>query len=69
MAKRFQIPKGIIKSRKSDGGFILPDTPSATPNREEFPPLPYFTLLPVGPSDTNFIMPQIPKPQIAPLIA
>ena len=49
-------------------GFILPHTHPATPNRDEFPPPPYFTPLPVGPSDTTFITLQIPKPQIAPLI-
>ena len=63
-----QIPKGIIKSRKIDAGFILPDTPPTTPNRDEFPPPLSFTPPSVGPSDTNFITPQIPKPRITPLI-
>ena len=63
-----QILKGIIKSTKSDAGFILPDTPPATPKIDDFPLPPYFSSPPVGPSDTNFIMPQIPKPQIPSLI-
>ena len=49
-------------------GFNLPDAPPTTPNRDNFPPPPYFLSPTVGPSDTSFITPQILKPQILPLI-
>ena len=68
-----QIPKGTVKSRKSDVGLfqpILPDTPPPTPDRDNYSPPP-----PVGPSDINSINPQLPpklqfspktKPQLPP---
>ena len=60
-----QIPKGTVKSRKSDVGLvqpILPDTPPPTRNRGN-----YWLPPPVGPSDINFIKPQLPpKPQFSP---
>ena len=68
-----QIPKGTVKSRKSNAGLfqpILPDTLPPTPNRDDYWPPP-----PVGPSDNNFIKLQLPpkrqfspktKPQLPP---
>ena len=60
-----QIPKGTVKSRKSDAGFfqpILPDTPPPTPIRDD-----YWPPLPVAPSGNNFIRLQLPpKPQFSP---
>ena len=53
-----QIPKGTVKSGKSDVGWfqpILPDTPPPAPNRDNYWPSP-----PVGPSDINFIKSQLP---------
>ena len=53
-----QIPKGTVKYRKSNVGLfqpILPDTLPPTPNRDDYWPPP-----PVGPSDNNFIKPQLP---------
>ena len=61
-SKVTQIPKGTVKSRKSDVGLFQPillDTPPPTPNRGNYWPPP-----PVGPSDINFIKSQFPpKPQ------
>ena len=68
-----QIPKGPVKSRKSNVGLfqpILPDTLPPTPNRDDYWPPP-----PVGPFGNNFIKPQLPpkrqfspktKPQLPP---
>ena len=60
-----QIPKGTVKSRKSDVELvqlILPDAPPATCNRGN-----YWLPPPVGPSDINFIKSQISlKPQFSP---
>ena len=60
-----QIPKGIVKSRKSDAGLfqpMLPNTPPPTPIRDDYWPPP-----PVVPYDNNFIKPQLPtKPQFSP---
>ena len=68
-----QIPKGTVKSRKSNVGLfqpIFPDTLPPTPNRDD-----YWSPPPVGPSDNNFIKPQLPskrqfspktKPQLPP---
>ena len=57
-SKVTQIPKGTVKSRKSDVGLFQPillDTPPPTPNRGNYWPPP-----PVGPSDINFIKSQFP---------
>ena len=60
-----QIPKGTVKSRKSNVGLfqpILPDTPPPTLNRDNYWPPP-----PVGRSDNNFMKLQLPpKPQFSP---
>ena len=60
-----QIPKGTVKSRKSNVGLfqpILPDTPPPTLNRDDYWPPP-----PVGRSDNNFMKLQLPpKPQFSP---
>ena len=52
-----QIPKGIVKSRKSDAGLfqpMLPNTPPPAPIRDDYWPPP-----PVVPYDKNFIKPQL----------
>ena len=57
-----RIPKGLVKSRKSDAGLfkpILPDTPPPTPNRYDDDYYYYFPI-PPGPSDFNFIKPKLP---------
>ena len=60
-----QIPKGTVKSRKSDVGLfqpILPDNPPPTHIRDDYWPPPSSV-----PSDNNFIKPQLPsKPQFSP---
>ena len=60
-----QIPKGSVKSRKSDAGLfqsILPDILPPTLIRDD-----YWPPLSVVPSDNNSIKPQLPpKPQFLP---
>ena len=60
-----QIPKGTVKSRKSDVGLfqpILPDNPPPTHIRDDYWPPPSSV-----PSDNNFIKPQLPSnPQFSP---
>ena len=60
-----QIPKGTVKSRKSDARLfqpILPDNSPPIPIRDD-----YWLPLPVVPSGNNFIKPQLaPKSQFSP---